>query len=141
MRPSSPYAPTLPAVQAVGDPAAAARHSGMATSLPAPPEAAARWCAGYIRGSFQVPIASFPWCSLQGCLCSGLAARAENETSARRGSVSQLVRRGSRKASVAAGALLKQLQVSSVKETCCIRELVSFLFVSRHCRSRATMFR
>jgi hypothetical protein len=34
MRPSSPCAPTLPAMHAAGDPVADARHSGMGISLP-----------------------------------------------------------------------------------------------------------
>jgi hypothetical protein len=34
MRPSSPLVPHLAAAHAIGDPAAAARHSGMAISLP-----------------------------------------------------------------------------------------------------------
>ena len=34
MRPSSPYAPILPAVHVAGEASAAARHSGMAIPLP-----------------------------------------------------------------------------------------------------------
>lgn len=117
MRPSSPLVPHLAAAHTVGDLAAAARHSGMAISLPLQQlQHDGAQAVSESPDPSQVRTAALLWCCLQGYFYGVSAARAEGEAPARRGSVSQLVRRGSRKASMAAGALLKQLQVKSCSD-------------------------
>jgi hypothetical protein len=119
MRPSSPQ--LTAAAHAAGDSAAAARHPGAAVYLPLQQ----LQHDGEQRGPTSVLLISRQWSVLVCCarittfsvMPDYCLADAGGELPARRGSMSQLVRRGSRKASLAAGALLKQLQVNLTAQT------------------------